>query len=95
MIETFGYGRAIELMRTGHKVAREGWNGKGMFAFYEPAVTVESKPHEMDDFGPYKYYRARLMLKTAQDDIATWSASGSDQLATDWFIYQGTEREEV
>ncbi len=30
------FGLAIEAMKKGHRVAREGWNGKGMFCIYVP-----------------------------------------------------------
>ncbi len=33
MPEKISYSKALELMKAGAKVAREGWNGKGMFVF--------------------------------------------------------------
>lgn len=33
MEETFDFGMALELLKAGHKVARKGWNGKGMFIY--------------------------------------------------------------
>ena len=27
------FGQALEAIKSGHKAAREGWNGKGMFIF--------------------------------------------------------------
>ena len=32
--------------------------------------------------------RPSMMLKTAQNDVAYWSPSGSDALAEDWFIVE-------
>jgi len=33
-------------------------------------------------------YRAYWALKTSQHDVATWSPSGSDSLAEDWYIVE-------
>ncbi|MTO24509.1 DUF2829 domain-containing protein, partial [Turicibacter sanguinis] len=31
------FGQVLELLKQGKKVARRGWNGKGMFLYYVPA----------------------------------------------------------
>ena len=31
------FGTAIEIVKDGSKIAREGWNSKGMFLYYVPA----------------------------------------------------------
>jgi len=35
------FGLAIEAMKKGSKVARKGWNGKGMWCIYVPGSKVE------------------------------------------------------
>ncbi|MBO0962013.1 DUF2829 domain-containing protein [Neobacillus sp. MM2021_6] len=84
----FGFDVALAILKEGGKVARKGWNGSGMFAYYvEPA----SYPAKMEvikgvfenDMVPYRGYFA---LKTAQNDVATWVPSGSDILAEDWVV---------
>jgi len=87
-IQSIGsFGWAVERMKSGAKVARCGWNGSGMFAYYVPANSYPAERganvHGIfkDDLVPYRHY---LALKTAQDDVATWSPSTSDALATDW-----------
>ena len=86
------FGMAIEAAKRGYKVARKGWNGSGMFAYIVPKnkypVTSPESPVKgmyENDMVPYRAYWA---LKTAQDDIATWSPSGSDSLADDWVIVE-------
>ena len=37
MIENQNFGQAIEALKEGKRVARQGWNGKGMFIFERPA----------------------------------------------------------
>lgn len=85
------FGLAINAMKQGAKIARQGWNGKNMFLYY---VKPNSYPVERNSDSPVKGlfkddlvpYRGYFALKTAQDDIAMWSPSGSDALAEDWFI---------
>lgn len=83
------FGQAIEAAKQGKKVARQGWNGSGMFAYIVPAASYPAQTGAAKAyFGenalvPYREYWA---LKTAQNDIATWSPSGSDSLSNDWMI---------
>lgn len=82
------FGLAIEAMKMGKKVARAGWNGKEMFAYYVPAGKYPAKTDIIkgifpDELVPYRHYMA---LKTAQGDVSTWAPSGSDALADDWYI---------
>lgn len=84
----FGFDIAICLLKEGEKVARKGWNGSGMFAYYVEPASYPAKMEVIkgvfkDDMVPYRGYFA---LKTAQNDVATWVPSGSDILATDWMI---------
>lgn len=84
------FGSAIEALKQGYKVARIGWNGSGMFAYYVPensypAQTNIAKEAFPDGMVPYRAY---LALKTAQNDIATWSPSTSDALAEDWMTIE-------
>jgi hypothetical protein len=84
------FGQAIEALKEGKKVARIGWNGVGMFAYYVkeasyPAMMEVIKGQFENDLVPYRPY---LALKTAQNDIATWSPSTSDVLAEDWELVE-------
>ena len=86
------FGMAIEAMKKGMKVARAGWNGKGMYAVLMPgfpegvsANAVTAAIHGIAEGEPVKV-RPYFVLKTAQNDLAMWSPSGSDALADDWCI---------
>ena len=35
------FGEALELVKSGELVSREGWNGKGMFIFMRPADEID------------------------------------------------------
>lgn len=82
------FGQAVHYARQGYKIAREGWNGAKMFAYIVPAGVYPAQTEMIkgifpNDMVPYREYWA---LKTAQDDVAMWSPSGSDSLALDWHI---------
>lgn len=81
------FGNAIRALKKGEGVAREGWNGKGMFLYYVPAneypaQTDIAKKH----FGPTVPYSAYIAMKTVQGSVVPWLASQTDVLAEDWGI---------
>ncbi len=89
MIENQNFGQAIEAAKNGKCVARKGWNGQNMFAYIVPAASYPAQTDTAKKyFGENELvpYRAYWALKTAQNDVATWSPSGSDSLAEDWVI---------
>lgn len=75
------FGLAIEATKKGQKIARTGWNGKGIFV-YIPADRGEmTNPYlAIDTYG----------LQTDNPDaprcIVPWLASQTDMLADDWMI---------
>lgn len=86
------FGEAIEAAKAGKKVARTGWNGKGMYAVvmpgYPEGVEVNEatrKAHNLPE-GTKLIYRPYWQLYTAQQDVAMWAPSGSDSLAEDWEV---------
>lgn len=89
--ETTGltFGLAIEALKKGHKVARAGWNGKGMFVYFVPAAsypvqTGAAKSHFGD--GAMVPYNAYMALKNVDETVSTWVPSVNDCLAEDWSI---------
>lgn len=82
-------GQAVEAMKAGKRVARTGWNGQGMFAYYVPANSYPAQTGVAKQFfgeNALVPYRAYMALKTAQGDVAAWTPSGSDVLADDWLV---------
>lgn len=81
------FGAAIMALKAGRRVARAGWNGKGMFAYLVPAASYPVQTGAaIEHFGQGAMvpYRAYLALKTVDGDVATWAPSCSDVLAEDW-----------
>lgn len=85
------FGKALEALKGGNKVARAGWNGKGMFLYYVPenryeALTDAAKQIAGED-GKVEY-GAYIAMKTAQGNVVPWLASQTDMLAEDWQVVE-------
>lgn len=76
------FGMAIEALKKGMRVTREGWNGKGMWLILIRAGNaVHNSPHGSFDM------QDCIGMKTTQDVMLPgWLASQTDMLAEDWEI---------
>ncbi len=70
------FGQAIEALEQGKKVAREGWNGKGMW------VNLQVPDEHSKMSLPYAY------MFTACKNQVPWLASQTDMFAKDWMIVE-------
>jgi len=87
MSNGFAFGRAIELIKAGKRVARAGWNGKGMFLFLVPGSTFKVNREPLLSIlgeGTEVQYHGHIDMKTAQGYVVPWLASQSDMLSEDW-----------
>lgn len=90
------FGDAIRALKAGHRVARAGWNGKGMWLSLSCDGTREVPAENF--WSPHNAEHARqsggaatvlpsITMKTATGEILMgWLASQSDMLATDWVV---------
>lgn len=98
-LETMDFGDAIRALKAGAKVARKGWNGKGMFLWLKPAATVKSEwckdpmlKNLADANGGTIEALGTICMFTAQHQILTgWLASQTDILAEDWVVISEPE----
>lgn len=88
------FGMAIEAMKQGKKVARAGWNGKGMYLWLLPASSVKAewckeahlKALAEQNGGEFECLGS-IRMKTADNKVLTgWLASQTDMLADDWVV---------
>ena len=85
------FGEAIIALKQGKKVARKGWNGKGMFLYL---VSEGSYPVKMDaaksiaDENDNVKYGQYVALKAANDSVYPWNASQADMLSEDWEVVE-------
>lgn len=66
-------GVAVALLRAGSRVARGGWNGKGMW------LEMQTPDAHSKMTLPY------VFMHTAQGDNVPWLCSQTDLLAQDWY----------
>lgn len=85
------FGDAIAALKDEKRVAREGWNGKGMWICLMPAVTipgvgVNARTRKFVPEGDL-HVQPYIVLWTARGDWQPgWLASQADMLADDWAI---------
>jgi hypothetical protein len=83
---------ALRAARTGAKIQRSGWNGKGMFVVlqkgYPDGIPINANTAEATGIaqGTVCRFLPYLMFFTAQGDFVPWLASQTDLLADDWGI---------
>lgn len=76
----FGFGIALEELEAGHKVAREGWNGKGLWL----ELQVPDAHSKMTL--PYVYINYPVDAQNTPGARVPWLASQTDLLAKDWVL---------
>lgn len=92
------FGLALEALKKGHKVARSGWNGKGMWLSLSCSGTrlvgAESfwsdnnAEYARDNGGAAKVLPCITMKTAGGEIIMGWLASQTDMLADDWCIVE-------
>lgn len=83
------FGQAVTALKAGKKVARTGWNGKGMFVYYVPAAAYPAQTGVAKAYfgeGALVPYNAYLAIKNVDNAVSTWVPSVNDVLAEDWEI---------
>lgn len=92
------FGQAIEAVVKGHRICRQGWNGKSLFVFQQVPAEIsqeiipkmqslpQSVKEEFIKRGTRIKYENQLALVHPDSTINGWSPSVSDALANDWEI---------
>src|ERR1035441_8488377 len=81
------FSSALAACKTGCKVARTGWNGKGMFIYLVPGSQFQvNRPPLLGIYpeGTTIDYLPHIDIKTADGSCVPWLASQTDLLADDW-----------
>ena len=82
---------ALFALKEGNKIAREGWNGKGMFLFLVQGSTFQVNRAPLLGIypeGTTVNYQPHIDMKTADNSVVPWVASQSDLLAEDWVLVE-------
>lgn len=80
------FGEALGALQRGGKVARMGWNGKGMFLFQVDGGSWDftCDVSGVEDLRTLPF----ICMKTADGCLVPWLASQSDVLASDYVVVE-------
>ena len=84
------FGDAITALKKGQRVARSGWNGKGMWLFLIQGSNDIAKLHGYG-FGEYEdepTFVDAVFMKTVDNKLGPWLERQTDVLAEDWLILE-------
>jgi hypothetical protein len=77
----YDFSQALILMKGDRKVARQGWNGKGMW------IMLTHMGEAFEPFSKEVYpWLPFIVMKTVDDKFVPWLASQTDILAEDWVV---------
>jgi hypothetical protein len=75
------FGKALENLKNGHRVCREGWNGKGMWILLQRPDENSKMTH------PYIYIEYPVgHAAYLNGSRVPWLASQTDMMADDWCV---------
>lgn len=97
------FGEAIEQARNGHRIAREGWNGKNMYVYMTQGRMIPAEEWvvrvpahaltEMEKISGTVFIGPHLDMMSAQGvRIIGWLASQTDMLADDWYVVEQRDK---
>lgn len=84
------FGEALDALKRGDKITRDGWNGEGMFVVlqkgYPDGIAINKNTAEATGIpeGTVCAFRPYLMLRSVDGSFVPWVPSVSDVLAEDW-----------
>ena len=74
------FGQALDALKQGTKVARSGWNGKGLW------LELQRPDAHSKMTLPYIYINYPVDAQNTPGARVPWLASQTDMLAEDWLI---------
>lgn len=77
------FSSALISLKCGDKIARVGWNGKGMWL-----ILVDSNEYSIESYKKFDSEKLLpfIAMRTADKGLVPWSANYADILAEDWVI---------
>ena len=83
-VDGMSFGLAIEALKLGRRVARAGWNGKGMWITHVKMASWSIDPLVNGTGDVSLNASPWIGMRTADECFVPWLASQTDMLADDW-----------
>jgi hypothetical protein len=89
------FGEAIEALKSGKKMARSGWNGKGMWIILVPGTTDAKLKEGTPYYNALQTDHCEILphidmwtinAQGRRAMLPGWLASSSDMLSDDWVV---------
>lgn len=81
------FGQALDQLKEGNKVARAGWNGKGMWLQLHTPDELEGYVYvNSEGVGKWLPLSPHILMKTVTDEFVPWLPSQTDMLVEDWQV---------
>ena len=90
-LKEHNFSTALELIKSGYRVQRRGWNGSRMFIFLVPGSKFQVNRAPLLGIYPEGTeieYQPHIDMVTVSGSVVPWLASQSDLLAEDWVVVQ-------
>lgn len=88
-VSGMSFGLAIEALKLGRRVARAGWNGKGMWITHVKMASWSIDPLVNGTGDVSLNASPWIGMRTADECFVPWLASQTDMLADDWAVVEG------
>jgi len=94
------FGDAVEALKQGKLISREGWNGKGMFVMKQIPAEIsleiipkmqsvqQSAKDKLIKAGTSLKYENQMLIIKSDGTADSWVPSSSDVFAEDWIILE-------
>ena len=83
---TFGFDTALKYIKRGMKLARKGWNGKGIYVYLKERITCNCDG-ALGSFLCIDTYGLKTDNPDAPKTVVPWAPSQTDMLAEDWIFF--------
>lgn len=80
------FGDALVAIKAGNRVARDGWNGKGMWIALVRDWRARLERPPIGAPGGFTRRMPWIVMRTADAGFVPWLASQTDVLAEDWQV---------
>lgn len=83
---TVDFGDAIRLLKSGHRLARMGWNGKGQYVELAHCISYTGNDGTVVNASHQAIGNRALAFVGTSGVQLGWLASQADMLAEDWYV---------